>query len=379
MIKFIRFAGVVMLLWAVIHGCIEPYDPPLDDSNIDLLVVNGFLDASAGTATIALSRTQPVKSTEKSPPETGAYVYIEDDMGMLYPLSERMPGNYYGVVSGNDTDTRYRLVIETGNGREYVSGFIAIVETPPLDSISYSITNDGVQFEVNTHDPTNVSRHYRWKYVETYEYHSPFTSNYMFTETEIVERPPDQAINVCWKTNASTNIIVGSNQHLKESVTSKVQVAFVPKGSIKLTVKYSLLVQQQALTPEEYNYWLNLQKSTEQLGGLFDPLPSEVTGNIKSTTSPAEKVLGYFGGGIVRELRRTVRQEQLPREVVGYNGNYCVLDTLLLEDIPNVSRATLFIGEAHNAVFLIGYTSSTANCIDCRVSGGTTEMPAFWE
>jgi hypothetical protein len=379
MTKFIKWVGIVMLLWSVIHACIEPYDPPLDDSNMDLLVVNGFLNASAGTATIELSRTQPVKSTEKSLPETGADVHIEDDRGILYPLSEMTAGNYNGAISGNHTDTRYRLLIKTRNGRQYVSDFIEIVETPPIDSISYSITNNGVEFEVNTHDPTNVSRHYRWKYVETYEYHSPFTSTYMFTETDIVARPPDQAINVCWKTNASTNIIVASNQRLEQSVTSKAEVAFVPDGSIKLSVKYSLLVQQQALTPEEYDYWLNLQKSTEQLGGLFDPLPSEVTGNIKSTSNPAEKVLGYFGGGVVRELRRTVRQQELPREVIGYRGHYCPMDTLRLEDIPAVPRNTLLIGEVYAGISLIGYTSSSGSCIDCRVSGGTTQMPAFWE
>ena len=378
MIKFIRLIGSLVLAWSVLPACVEPYDPPLDDADISHLVVNGSLNVSEGTATIALSRTQPVKQTEKSPVETGAFVYIEDDMGILHPLAEPIPGYYTGAVSVNDTERRYRLVIKTRNNREYVSDFIVIVETPPIDSISYTITNDGVEFEVNTHDPTNLTRHYRWKYVETYEYHSAFRSNHMFTPTEIVQRPPDQAIDICWKTNASTGILVGSNQHLKESVTSRAPVAFVPKGSIKLTVKYSLLVQQQAVTAEEYNYWLNLQKSTEKLGGLFDPLPSEVRGNIHCTNAPGEKVLGYFGGGTVRELRRTIRRQELPGEIVRYSGNYCVMDTLLLADIPNVSRATLLIDEIVDFA-LIGYTSSVGSCIDCRILGGTTQMPAFWE
>ena len=375
---FIKWIGIFLLMFYLLNACVEAYDPPLDETDLNHLVVNGFLNASEGTATVALTRTQPVKSTEKGPAVTGALVYIENDMGTTYHLTEEMPGQYSGPVSTGDMDTQYRLVIKTSNAREYVSDYVVIVETPAIDSISYSITSNGVEFEANTHDPTNRSRHYRWKYVETYEYHSPFASNHMFTATEIVERPPDLAIDICWKTNASTGIMVGSNQHLKESITSRATVAFVPKGSIKLTVKYSLLVQQQALTTDEYNYWLNLARSTEQLGGLFDPLPSEVTGNIRSTTHPDEKVLGYFGGGTIRELRRTVRREQLPNHVVRYTGNSCIMDTILLEELPGVSRATLLIDEILDPG-LIGYTSSVGSCIDCRMLGGTTKMPAFWE
>ena len=381
MAKFIKWTGAFLLAWYVVLACVEPYDPPLDDADLNHLVVNGFLNTSAGSATIALSRTQPVKVTEKSPPESGASVYIEDDVGTMYPLFETTPGNYSGPVSHSASARRYRLIIKTGDSHEYASDFVVVLDTPPIDSISYTPTREAVEFEVNTHDPTDQARHFRWKYVETYEYHSAFNSNHMFTATEIIERPPDQAINFCWKTNSSTEIIIGSNQHLQKAVTRKALVTSVPKGSVKISVKYSLLVQQQALTPEEYNYWLNLRKSTEQLGGLFDPLPSEVTGNIHSTTHPGETVLGYFGGGTVQELRRTVRREQLPPQLTMSLGNVCITDTLLVEDIPVVSRSTLLIDEAFDIESgqLIGYTSSIGSCIDCRLMGGTTQMPEFWE
>ena len=59
----------------------------------------------------------------------------------------------------------------------------------------------------------------------------------MFTATEIVERPPDQAINICWKTNSSTEIIIGSNQHLQKAITRKALVTSVPKGSVKINIR----------------------------------------------------------------------------------------------------------------------------------------------
>jgi hypothetical protein len=141
-------------------------------------------------------------------------------------------------------------------------------------------------------------------------------------------------------------------------------------------------VQQQTLTTEGYNYWSNLQKSTEQLGGLFDPLPSEVSGNIHCISNPSEKVIGFFSGGSTEEKRIFLLPRQLPEGMGYYNyrNPNCIADTILLADIPATDPATLLIdGIYPPGRMLIGYTTSYASCIDCKYLGGVTQRPDFWE
>ncbi|MGC1241765.1 MAG: DUF4249 domain-containing protein [Chryseosolibacter sp.] len=381
--KFYKSYGACLLMAIQLVGCVEPYDPPLDDDDVNYLVVDGFLNATEHTATVRLTRTLPVKSEEAVPFETGAAVRVEDDHGSVYALTEIEPGKYSGDMGQVSTDRQYRLLVHTRDNREYASDFITIMESPPIDSISYAVEDGGIQFFVNTHDPSGKSKHYRWKYTETFEYHSNFYSAFMFSpQGGIAMRRPEQAINICWKTNVATEIMVGSTKHLKESVISRYPISFIPYGSLKLTVKYSLLVQQQALTEQAYDYWLNLEKSTENLGGLFDPLPSEVTGNIRSMTHPDEKVIGFFSGSTLHETRRYLRRNQLPEELwrLFRNNNYCTLDTIMLADLPTASTGTLLVDAIYSmGGGIIGYTISMPHCVDCTTFGGVTAKPPFWE
>ncbi len=378
--KFLQWNYGVMLMVLITCACVEPYDPPVDDTDVNYLVVDGFINASDGVVTVTLTRTLPVASTGMVPSESGAFVALEDAQGLQYPLSETKNGIYRGLALNVSFDNPYRLFIRTNDNDEYASDYITLKETPVIDSIHYSIETDGIQLAVNTHDITGKSRHYRWKYWETYEYNSRYNSTYMFDDDEVVIRPNEQSIRTCWKTNLSTNIIVGSTERLRESVVSNFPIMFIPQGSIKLSRIYSLLVQQQTLSNEGYDYWLNLQKSTENLGGLFDPLPSEVSGNIYCTTKPDETVIGFFSGSSVQEARIFLRPGDLPKEMSSYNNPSCVLDSILLQDIGNVSRGTLLVDGIYlMGPSVVGYTTSMRECIDCTYLGGTTTRPDFWE
>ncbi len=381
--KISKWLGGLLTFMLILEGCIEPYDPPLDNNDINLLVVDGFLDATAGIATVSLSRTLPVNAERAVPVESGAQVFIEDGEGAIYPLAEDGGGTYEGPVPNANSEQRYRLMIRTRAGNEYISEFVTLVETPAIDSVTWAIKDGGVEFYVTTHDPSNASRYYRWKYVETYEYTIDFNSLLVFEGDEIVARPPDESIFTCWTTTESTDIILGSTQRLNESVVSRFPVAFVRGGSIQLRVRYSLLVQQQALTEDAYAYWLNLEKNTEHLGGLFDPLPSEVSGNIRSLNSPSETVIGFFGAGTLRESRMFLNRRQLPEAVVGrFTGNQsCVRDTLGLTEVYDIHKPTTLLLEGIYAmgVGLIGYSAAPVYCADCRTLGGVTTRPTFWD
>lgn len=372
-----------MCIILAVYACIEPYDPPLDDADVNYLVVDGFLNVTNGSATVSITRSLPVKSTVPEPPETGGAVRIEDGDGEIYLLSETEPGIYGGVVSNASSEQTYRLLIHTLGAREYISDFVQIVVTPPIDSVTWSGTPDGLQFAVTTHDPTNASQYFRWKFQETYEYNADFNSVFWYEDGEIVYRPLNQSLFTCWRTNLSSDILVASTRHLDQSMVNKFPIAFIAKTSIKISVGYSMLLQQQSLTEEAYNYWSNLEKTTENLGGLFDPLPAEVKGNIHSVSNPSEPVIGFFGAGTVEEQRIFFKRRDLPGYLAGFfKGNpNCNLDTIpVREMMDNAQRGSLIVDAVYApGAGIVAYTTSFSGCVDCRTKGGTTIKPSFWK
>lgn len=373
----------VMILLLLAAGCIEPYDPPVSDEDVRLLVVDGYLNVTDGETVVSLSRSIPVESERPISPETSAFVSVEDEAGNISVLTQTSPGNYSGVVADPDLAARYRIVIRTDDSHAYASDFISLFATPPIDSITAFPAADGLELRVNTHDTAGPARYFKWKYIETFEYDASFYSNFMVQDTEVVVRPLDQSVYTCWRTNPSTDIHVASTEHLTEAVISNYVLHFIPRGSIKISRKYSLLVRQQALSPEAYNYWLNVQKSTEQVGGLFDPLPSEVSGNIRSTTHPSEKVIGFFSGGTTHETRIFLSPQDFPTYTSSSFNPSCVLDTMALQDItgPYALRDVLFVDAVYSefGADLVGYSTTLKECADCTTQGGTTEKPDFWK
>lgn len=378
-----RLCGGLLLIALMVCSCIEPYDPPLKETNVNYLVVEAFLDGTEGIATVRLSRTIPVKSDENIPAETNALVFIEDEQGATFLLDHGGAGIYHGTVNNINDQNKYRIVVRTGDAHEYVSTYTNVMKTPPIDSITWSVHRDGIQFEVNTHDPTDQARFFKWTFTETYEYHSKLYSKFKFTpDREIVERTPEEQLTYCWKTNESKGLIVGSAKHLQKSVLSKFPVKVVPYGSIQLTAKYSMLLKQQALTEEVYNYWHELERSTEQLGGLFDPLPTEVLGNIRCIHHKDERVLGVFSASTVAEQRIFLSRSQLPLNIVDkfLDRSFCPADTVLLPDLEFLPDYTLFIDEVYGlGPDPIGYTYGSSDCADCTSKGGQTSRPPFWE
>jgi hypothetical protein len=155
----------------------------------------------------------------------------------------------------------------------------------------------------------------------------------------------------------------------------------IPSPSVKIKKKYSILVKQYAQTKEAYEYAETLKKNTENIGTLFDPLPTQLSGNIKCLTAPEEPVIGFITVSSVQEKRIFISRSQLPnnwRSTDEYA--YCKVDTVLNKDIARSFSNGLLVpiaGYISPMGTLLGYTASSADCVDCRVRG-TNVKPAFW-
>jgi hypothetical protein len=374
--------SILLLACTWLTACIEPYQPKLSEDYPDLLVIDGAIDASHNKATVIISHSMALDNNQGPARELAAQVTLEEQAGSTVSLPEVGAGRYEADGLSIDHLKQYRLTIKTRGGKSYQSAYVQVMQTPPIDSISWKPTADGITIHANTHGSPDLNSrgYYQWSFTETWEYNSRYYSSVIFDDGVVSPRPSDLNIYYCWKTVPSTVITVGSSKKLSSDVMREFPVVAVPKASYQLSRTYSILVQQRSLTEEGYAYWQQLQKTTQNVGGLFDPLPAQVTGNFTCLTDPEETVLGFFSGSTVDEKRIFIRVRDLPRELqMAAPYPACSVDSLPNDVIRTYHGQLYLIGPYGMGPGAAGYLVTSRGCVDCTALGGVTKKPDFWE
>ena len=345
----IKLISLLLLL----NSCVTQFIPKVNEDK-ELLVVEGLITDQPDTNTIKLSKSLPLGKRSVANPLKGCIVTISDDLGNIFSLTETAAGNYVtdpanfqGVIG-----RFYTLHIRTNssnNNLNYESFPIEMKRVPPIDSVYYEkvtlqenngiSTQEGCQIYLNTHDPINQTKFYRWEYSETWEFHLPY-----------IVVPNQQ----CWLSSNSNVINIKNTSILKEDRVVRFPLTFISNNTDRLNVKYSILVNQYSLNEDEYLYWEKLQNISEQVGGLYDLIPSSIPSNISCIDDPNEKVLGYFSVS-ARSSKRIFIKERFS----GLSDQYtnCIGDTIFNGDfIPNLNISSWIIeaGSIRPTAWIIG-------------------------
>jgi hypothetical protein len=376
-----KYFGLFLILNCL--GCREYFEPPALKNTPKYLVVDGLLTSSPDSTSITLTYTRSLKDTASEIPELNARLMVEGDRNTTIPLTEIGNGHYRNLLTLNPNE-KYRLRISTEDGRIYLSDYIPFKQTPPIDSLYWEQDTSQVKFYISTHDPQSKTIYYRWHFEETWQYSTYLTSNFDYKSGTLIPRTPEQQIHICWNFNSSPNILLGSSARLSQDLISHYLFNSVSKSTEKLYILYSVTVNQYALTADEYDYWTDLKKNSEQLGTLFDAQPSQQNGNIHCLTNPQEPVIGYLSASSIQKKRLFVGINEMN------NMNYLpyYLPCQNLKDVTtgfspfDTSRAYEYL-EAPRHLFTFWYYDGTYHvaqnfCIDCREHGGTNIKPSYW-
>lgn len=372
----------VAWLLIVLIGCIDPYMPPEIKPAEAILVIDGHIDFNS-TSIIKLTRSQNLYENGETVKVDGAMVTLENENGVKYPLTSEGNGNY-SLAPQSLAPIKHRLTVRTPDAKQYASEFVEIKNSPPIDSVSWAVTPElGVEIYANTHGTESNIGYYRWKFEETWQYTAAYQSAYVYNTTfKYAELQLDDIFN-CWQYNSSSDILVSTSSRLSENVISEFPLTTIQQRDERLRYTYSILVKQYAIAEEAYAYWKELQKTTEDLGTLFSPIPSQVRGNFKSITNPEEPVLGYFSLGTSSEKRIFINSSQLPRPNT-YNTPYegCEAFELFNENVSTFSSEPFYLLAGGipnpNGPGIIGYYYAVTRCVDCRSAGGKNVKPDFW-
>jgi hypothetical protein len=193
----------------------------------------------------------------------------------------------------------------------------------------------------------------------------------------IVAVDPAESPYSCWKYDYSKNIIIGSSAQLQSDVISRLPTHQIPLGSEKISVRYSVLMKQAAISKSAYEYLALMKKNTESLGTIFDPQPSELRGNISNIADPSEIVIGYVMVSSLEEKRlfissfeaqwgysqicESISVDNHKDSIAKYRKNYMPYDADFAG--PGV---------------IASYKMAPPFCVDCTRRGGSLAKPAYW-
>jgi hypothetical protein len=289
------------------------------------------------------------------------------------------------VESSLVTGRAYKVIINTPSGDIIESNFDIMPKGPEeIGDIYYEISNiqtddpevilHGVQFFTNFSANEDDGDFYRWKCTETYEYKTLYPLEFYYDGAVQEVSPPDWSKNVCYKTEDLEEIFTLSTINLATKEYQGFPLNFVQNTSNRLSIMYSLYVEQSAISLEAYNYYDKLRINIEQSGGLYTSQPLAVKGNLINTSNEDNEVLGFFQASTVA-YKRIFIEAPVPGLTLDYedicqiNWLWVGLNELQERDFPEYLYT--INGEWQLATM-------SKNCVDCRYSGGILMKPDFW-
>jgi hypothetical protein len=371
----------VLLLTTCLAACRQAYNPPAITAANNYLVIDGFINTSANAVTtFNLNRSRNLgDSTVTGIPELNAVASIVSSSGASYPLTDTANTGIYSSAPLNlDITQQYSIAITTSDGQKYSSEPVPCKQTPPIDSLYWQQPSDLIIY-VNTHDPTGNTRYYRYDYQETWEHDAELSTPWIAVNDTLQATDSTNQRSQCWSTAPSTNIILATSSALAQDIIVAFPVETIPQGDARLEIGYSILVRQYAMTEDAYNYWLLIQKTSQELGTLFDIQPTQLIGNIHCLTNPSAPVIGFISASSVQQQRINIYISSLTNWIhnspglncgtieIGYNaGDFPAFS------YPDTSYGPYYFNGPDSLVLAPRF------CTNCLYFGGTTTKPSFW-
>lgn len=376
---------IVFITVSFVVGCVEPYSPSIITEDYGILVVDGFFVGN-DSSFFRLSRTQQLESSVTSKPELRARIVVEGENGSSYEFKELGNGKYGLAPQSLNASVNYKIRIRTDDTHEYESDYVPMQQGHEIDSVTYEDleADNRVEFSVYAHDPSNQTKYYYFTYDETWKYKSLGISVYRWENGQMIPRTDATEIQYCYKTQYMQDYFLANTAALSDAVVYDFKLFTLSKSSQKLYFGYSILVKQFALTAESYSYYQLTKTNSNNLGTLFDPIPTQPTSNIRCITKPSEPVIGFFNASYMKEKRLYFRRVDItPSNVLFDETGYelCPSYIAALDELSDETFQGMIIGDRvfDRITFeLIGYSYSTEECMDCRKRGGVTTKPDYW-
>ncbi|MEE9364254.1 MAG: DUF4249 domain-containing protein [Cellulophaga sp.] len=388
--------SLFFLFLLIISGCVEPYEYNSENFK-KMIIINASLTDVLKKQKVSISHSSPLTKTSANP-ESGAQILIIDDSQNQFYFEEQTPGEYISkVLFSAKLGTSYTLKITLKNGKKYSSKLEKLnIKSNPINLTTSNWLNNsntrGAAILVDSKNPTNSSKFYRYEYDETYKIIVPFWRNYKLVNdytshcaVKLVPKPAtDPILRVCYNTNSSFNIIQTNTIELTEDYVKDFVVRFIPITNTIIAHRYSILVKQHVISRDAYTYYELLKKISSQ-SNIFSQLQSGfVQGNMFSVDDSNELVIGFFE--VSSEVSKRIYfnfDELFPNEnrPIYDCGQLAPPLATLGEACPlrdALANGYFYESESSNPGEFVGpYRIVPKKCAECT-SEGVLKVPDFW-
>ncbi|MCH6198031.1 DUF4249 domain-containing protein [Aquiflexum sp. LQ15W] len=377
-----RISYVVAVLLLFLWGsCRDPFEPEVTNADISLLVVEGYIETNGEESTIYISKTNPIRSGSATLPVIDASVFLISSTGEEWSFSETDSGTY-SYTGFFDIQDTYQLGINLTNGKQYLSEPMKPIVTPEINELNFLRDEAGVEIFISTKG-TDEAQYFLWDYEEHWIFRPGVISFLKFENGAVSKREPDERIDLCWSSNIFPKIILQNSARFADNTIIQRELVRIPNESEKLTQRYSIKVRQRAIDQATYDFWEILRKNSDDIGGIFSPLPSLIGGNIKAISPETDNAIGYVSIGQSASQRIYIDYEDVqPWRIFIPEYEFCFV---LADTIPPNEAVTAFNNidrvparEVFDGMFFLGYRAATKKCTDCTLRG-TNRAPGFWE
>lgn len=309
--KLIYLALTVMLF----TSCEEYYKPDLDVVP-ELLVVDSHVTNDPKQNFVRLSKTRSFYSTSEEGKIIDAKVELIDTSG------ETTKGNE--VTSGYFTFSKLpipgrKYFIRITHGKDIYES--AQVYMPPLPAIDTLYTKHKIEKTYRTDAfgvPEQLELSGREIYIDAptnpqlkyYRFSWRAVLQWIYSPTEYSEIPPPSVYG--WKSFYDNDVfnIAGPKEF---STSDKVQQhpilwrAYNNKEYLDSLTQtgngWILIIDQYGISKASYDFHEKLNRQLAAEGSLFDPLLTQIYGNIKCVSNPSKIALGFFDLNSYRQHR----------------------------------------------------------------------------
>ena len=375
------FSLLSLLLLAL--ACREPYEPEITQQPVSALVVEGYLDTEGLESKLTISRTVPINAGITFAPETGALVTLFGENGRTYSLAEVEPG-IYTFAENLPEDSEYRLEIELPSGELFESTPMRPIITPDIIDAGFLRDEEGVEVFVTTQGNENADD-FLWTFEETWIYRPRIRTPFIYDPkiSNVRNRTEAERIDLCFKTEENPDILLETSSRFQDQVVFRKTITEIPQGDERIQERYSILVSQKAIDSEAVQFWETLKRNTEDIGSIFSPLPSQISGNIKAVGGSGIPVVGQISMGVVKQRRIYINLTDVsPWGYLDPEFNDCVIgpDAVRIPDYPVTFRdgSVLPARGLMEGTTIVGYYPADRRCADCTLYASPV-VPDFWE
>jgi len=294
----LNIAGVIILLFT---GCIKQISLNLR-APTPQLVVEGLLLTDSTPCKVTLSYSGIFNSVGGQVQNfiNDATVFVKDGTGDSTQLYNVGSGVYQSASSVNaKVGGSYSLSIALSNGKRYISVPETIVPVPQnvsLDSIGSAVyipsgpgsgnALNAAVINIKTQDPADQKNYYRW-----------ITTDWIPRKATGIQGPACAntgqmtCFQTCFQSFEDMNIYILSDANVNGSEIRNQTVITSPYFDYG---NHYINVKQLSLTAQAFEFWELYQQQTTRTGGILDPLPASLVGNIYNVNDSTDVGLGYF-------------------------------------------------------------------------------------